>query len=113
MTNRVTLIGTLVGDPKIRSFEAKGGTIEIVSLWIEAPSGERQDRFTIEINCPKAGQAAKAMREGVRVEVEGVLRHDRWKIKGTDKWTGKVFVAIDPAAGAVRSLGIAEDKAAA
>jgi len=52
MTNRVTLIGKLVDAPKIRTIEGRNGSIEIVSLWLEAPSGERADRFTVEINCP-------------------------------------------------------------
>ncbi|HRP69604.1 MAG TPA: DUF4178 domain-containing protein, partial [Turneriella sp.] len=32
-------------------------------------------------------------------EVTGKLRHDRWKDKGTGRWTGKVFIAIDPGEG--------------
>lgn len=51
--------------------------------------------------------AARAMRKDVLVEVTGQLRHDRWKSKVTGQWTGKVFVAIDPGEGSVRSKGIA------
>ena len=51
------------------------------------------------------------------VEVTGKLRHDRWKDKATGRWTGKVFIAVDPGEGAVRSKGIAQtaepDQAAA
>ena len=43
----------------------------------------------------------------------GVLRHDRWKDKATGRWIGKVFVAIDPAQGTVKSLGMADTAAAA
>lgn len=32
MTNRVTITGKLVDAPKIRSFEQRGGMIEVVSL---------------------------------------------------------------------------------
>jgi hypothetical protein len=39
------------------------------------------------------------MRAGVIAEVTGQLRHDRWKDKGSGKWTGKVFVAVDPGEG--------------
>ncbi len=106
MTNRVTLIGKLVDTPKIRSFEARGGTIETVSLWIEAPSGERADRFTVEINCPKAAATAKLMKPEMIVEVTGKLRHDRWKDKATSRWTGKVFIAINPGEGTLRSKGM-------
>ena len=113
MTNRVTITGTLVDDPKIRSFEQKGGTIEIVSLWLEVKDEHRTDRFTVEINDGKAATAAKTMTKGVTAEVSGKLRHDRWKDKGTGRWTGKVFVAVDPGEGSVRSKGIAADASAA
>ncbi len=39
MTNRVTLIGKLLDDPRVRSFETKNGALETVSLWIE-PRGK-------------------------------------------------------------------------
>ena len=77
MTNRVTIIGKLVDAPKIRSFEQRGGTIEIVSLWLEVKDENRTDRFTVEINDGKAATAAKAMKQDVIVEVTGKLRHDR------------------------------------
>ena len=48
------------------------------------------------------------MRKGVLAEVTGVLRHDRWKDRATSRWVGKVFVAIDPAEGKIRSLGMAD-----
>lgn len=109
MTNRVTIIGKLVDAPKLRSFEQKGGTIEIVSLWVEVAGEHRSDRFTVEINDGKAATAAKAMKKDTIVEVTGKLRHDRWKDKATGRWTGKVFVAIDPGEGAVRSKGMAPE----
>ena len=107
MTNRVTITGKLVDAPKIRSFEQRGGTIEIVSLWLEVKDESRTDRFTVEINDPKAALAAKAMRKDVIAEVSGKLRHDRWKDKASGRWTGKVFIAIDPGEGSVRSKGMA------
>ena len=110
MTNRVTIIGKLVDAPKIRSFEQRGGAIEIVSLWLEVKDENRTDRFTVEINDGKAATAAKAMKKDVIVEVTGKLRHDRWKDKATSRWTGKVFVAIDPGEGTVRSKGMAPDE---
>lgn len=109
MFNRVTLTGKLLEAPKVRTFEARGGTIEITSLWIEVRDEHRADRFTVEINDPKAAQAAKAMRAGVLAEITGKLRHDRWKDKATSRWTGKVFVVIDPGEGSVRSKGFAAD----
>lgn len=110
--NRVSLTGKLIDDPKARTLEFRGAPTEIVSLWLDVQSGERSDRFTVEIYCPKQQEAAKAMRKDVLVEVTGVLRHDRWKDKGTGRWTGKVFVAIDPAQGTVKSLGMADSAAA-
>ncbi|MGE0045347.1 MAG: single-stranded DNA-binding protein [Hyphomonadaceae bacterium] len=109
MTNRVTLLGKILDAPKSRSFKFKNGTIEIVSLWIEVKGEHRADRFSVDIFCPKQQAAAKAMRAGVLVEVEGKLRHDRWQNKATKAWTGKVFVAIDPGEGTVRSKGMAPD----
>lgn len=111
MNNSVHLIGVLVADPKLRTLEHRGVTSTIVSLWLDVRTGERSDRFTIEIYCPRQQETAKAMRKNVKAEVRGVLRHDRWKIKGTDTWTGKVFVAIDPAEGVVKSLGVVETAA--
>ena len=107
MTNRVTIIGKLLDAPKIRSFEQRGGTIEIVSLWLEVKDENRTDRFTVEINDGKAATAAKAMKKDVIVEVSGKLRHDRWKDKATSRRTGKVFIAIDPGEGTIRSKGVA------
>ncbi|GAM97382.1 hypothetical protein U91I_01008 [alpha proteobacterium U9-1i] len=109
MTNRVTILGKLLDDPKLKSFEARGGTIEIVSLWVEVKDDIRADRFTVEINDPKAQTAAKAMRKDVLVEVSGKLRHDRWKSKVTGQWTGKVFIALDPGEGNIRSKGVATE----
>ncbi len=111
MTNRVTIIGKLIDAPKMRSFEQRGGTIDIVSLWLEVQDENRTDRFTIEINDGKAATAAKAMKKDVIVEVTGKLRHDRWKDKATSRWTGKVFVAVDPGEGSVRSKGVAPEAA--
>jgi single-stranded DNA-binding protein len=109
MTNRVSITGKLVDAPKIRSFEQRGGTIEIVSLWVEVKDENRTDRFTVEINDGKAATAAKAMKKDVIVEVAGKLRHDRWKDKASGRWTGKVFIAIGPGEGSVRSKGVAAD----
>ena len=113
MLNRVTITGKLLDTPKVRTFEARGGTIETVSLWVEVKDDHRADRFTVEINCPKQMAVAKAMRTDVMVEVTGKLRHDRWQDKNTKRWTGKVFVAIDPGEGSVRSQGLAEGAKAA
>lgn len=106
MTNRVMLTGKVLAAPKIRSYKRRGKTIEIVSLWIRVRGDERADSFTVEVTCAKAAAVAKAMREGVRVEIDGVLRHDRWPVKGSaDEWAGKIYVSIEPGGGALRSHG--------
>lgn len=56
----------------------------------------------------KASRAAKAMKKDVIVEVTGKLRHDHWKDRATNRWTGKVFIAVDPGEGSVRSMRFAE-----
>lgn len=109
MTNRITLLGKLLDAPKIRSFESRGGAVEIVSLWIEVADEHRKDRFSVDINDPKAAAAAKAMKKDVMVEVTGKLRHDRWQHKDTKAWTGKIYIAVDPGEGTVRSKGMAPD----
>lgn len=109
MQNRVTLIGKLADTPKVRKLEVRDGTIEITSLWLEVKDDNCADRFTVEINCPKAAATAKLVKADTIAEITGVLRHDRWKDKATGKWTGKVYVAIDPGAGTLRSKGIAPD----
>ncbi len=113
MTNRITLVGKLLDAPKLRSFEARGGTVEIVQLWIEVADGNRKDRFNVDINDGKAATAAKSMKKDVIVEVTGKLRHDRWQDQMTKAWRGKIFVAVDPGEGAVRSKGMAPDTEAA
>jgi hypothetical protein len=107
MHNRIILTGKLLDAPKIRSFERSGEMIEVVSLWLEVKDEHRTDRFTVEINCPRAGADAKAMKPNVIAEVTGALRHDRWKEQVSGKWTGKVYIAIDPGEGTVRSKGLA------
>ena len=107
MTNRITLLGKLLEPARVRSYESRGGTIETVSLWIETSDEIRKDRFTVEIDCPKAADLAKAMATGTLVEASGKLRHDRWKDKTTGRWTGKVYLAIEPGGGTLRSKGMA------
>jgi hypothetical protein len=47
------------------------------------------------------------MKADVIAEITGALRRDRWKDKATGRWTGKVFIAIDPGEGTLRSKGMA------
>lgn len=105
MKNSVTLIGQVVGQPKTRTFESRAGEIEIVSLWLSIPSGDRFDRITVEVSCPKARRIAKTMAPDIIAEVHGELRHDRWKAKASGQWTGKIYVAVDPGQGVLRSQG--------
>ncbi|KAF0174906.1 MAG: hypothetical protein FD124_2746 [Alphaproteobacteria bacterium] len=107
MTNRITLLATALDTAKVRTFEVRDTVIEIVSLWVEVREDDRADRFTVEIGCPKAAEIAKALPKGARVEITGKLRHDRWKDKASGRWTGKVFISVEPGVGTLRSKGIA------
>ncbi|WP_167755818.1 hypothetical protein [Vitreimonas flagellata] len=42
MINQVILTGILVNDPKTRRIEHGGASHDIVSLWLEAPSGHKR-----------------------------------------------------------------------
>lgn len=107
MTNRATIAGRLVEAPRIRSYESRNEQVEIVSLWIEVPDGNRAHRFTVDVSCAKAGAVARSLPENALVEVTGKLRHDRWKDKESGRWIGKVLIAVEPGAGTVRSKGMA------
>lgn len=107
MTNRITVLAKLLDAPKVRSWESRNGTVETISLWIEVSDGERKDRFTVDVGCPKASTVAKALPKGALVEATGALRHDRWKDKDTGRWVGKVFISVEPGQGTIRSKGMA------
>ncbi|WP_135213202.1 hypothetical protein [Vitreimonas flagellata] len=108
MTNTITLGGKLLSEPSVRSFEARKGKVEVVSLWMEVQGHGRRDRFKVDIFCPRQQQIAKAIPEGALVEVTGSLRHDRWRDLETKEYRGKIYVAIEPSEGTVRSKGMAE-----
>lgn len=112
MTNRATIAGRLVEAPRLRSYDGRNGPTEIVSLWIEVPDESRAHRFTVDVSCAKAGVVARALPENALVEVTGKLRHDRWKDKDTGRWVGKVYIAVEPGGGTVRSKGMASQPAA-
>jgi len=111
MTNRATIAGRLVEAPKVRSYESRNEPVEIVSLWVEVPDGNRAHRFTVDVTCAKAGAVAKGLPENALVEVTGKLRHDRWKDKESGRWVGKVLIAVEPGGGTVRSKGMASPPA--
>jgi len=106
MTNRITLLAKLLDTPKVRTWESRNGTVETVSLWIEVSDGDRKDRFTVDVGCPKASTIARALPKGALVEATGTLRHDRWKDKDS-RWVGKVFISVEPGQGTIRSKGMA------
>ena len=74
MTNRVTLLGKLLDAPKVRSFEARGGTIEIVSLWIEVTDEHRADRFTIDQLADRNESCGRTDEGVVRLTCADLLR---------------------------------------
>ena len=71
MTNRITLQGKLLDVAKIRTYEARGETFEVVQLWIEVSDGQRRDRFNVDVHDGKAATAAKALPKDALVEITG------------------------------------------
>jgi single-stranded DNA-binding protein len=112
MTNRITLQGKLLDVAKVRTFEARGETFEVVQLWIEVTDGQRRDRFNVDVHDGKAATAAKALPKDALVEITGKLRHDRWQDQAAKAWRGKIYIAVEPGEGTVRSKGLATAEAA-
>ena len=113
MTNRITLQGKLLDVAKIRTYEARGETFEVVQLWIEVSDGQRRDRFNVDVHDGKAATAAKTLPKDALIEITGKLRHDRWQDQATKAWRGKIYIAVEPGEGSVRSKGLAATAEAA
>ena len=92
---------TLRHADKIRTYEARGETFEVVQLWIEVTDGQRRDRFNVDVHDGKAATAAKALPKDALVEITGKLRHDRWQDQATKAWRGKIYIAVEPGEGSV------------
>jgi hypothetical protein len=112
MTNRITLQGKLLDVAKVHIYEAGSETFEVVQLWIEVTDGQRRDRFNVDVHDGKAATAAKALPKDALVEITGKLRHDRWQDQPPKALRGKIYIAVEPGEGTLRSQGFATAQAA-
>lgn len=95
--NKVILIGNLGKDPEMRSF-ANGGAVCNVTLatsesWKDREGNpqERTEWHNVVFNDKLAEIAAKYLRKGSKVYVEGSLRTRKWQDKnGQDRYTTEV-----------------------
>jgi hypothetical protein len=104
MTNRITLLAKLLDAPKVRSRESRNGTVETISLWIEVSDGERKDRFTVDVACPKASTVAGALPKGALVEATGapsrpLERQGHWPLGRQGLHLGGARAGNDPLQG--------------
>jgi single-strand DNA-binding protein len=111
--NKCILIGNLCADPETRSFQ-NGGKVANLRLatnetWKDRDSGERKERteyHTVAVfGDGLAGVAARYLRKGSKVYVEGQLRTRKWQDKdGADRYStevvlqgpGAVLTMLDP-----------------
>jgi len=125
--NKVTLIGTLGRDPEVRTF-ASGGKVCNLRVatserWKDKASGERKERtewHTVAIfNEGLADTAAKYLRKGSKVYIEGQLETRKWQDQsGADRYStevvlrayGGTLVLLDRAQGGDTEAGSEPDR---
>jgi len=97
--NKVILIGNLGTDPEVR-YLASGDPVANISLatsesWKDKQSGQQQERtewHRVVIYGKMADIAAKYMKKGSKVYIEGSLRTRKWQDKaGQDKYTTEII----------------------
>lgn len=113
MINKVILIGNLGRDPEVRSTQSgtKVGTLSVAtSEKVKNGQGEWVDH-TEWHRCTVFGKtaenAARFIKKGSKVYIEGRLRTNKWKDKeGNDRYTTEILVDnlrfLDPASGGGR-----------
>ena len=98
--NKVILIGNLGKDPEVRSF-SNGDQVANVSIattekWKDKQTGELKEHtewVSLVFTGKLADIAAKYLRKGSQVYVEGSLRTRKWQDKnGQDRYTTEVRV---------------------
>jgi single-strand DNA-binding protein len=125
--NKVILIGALGRDPEVRTF-ASGGKVCNLRVatserWKDKASGERKERtewHTVAIfNEGLADTAAKYLRKGSKVYIEGQLETRKWQDQsGADRYStevvlrayGGTLVLLDRAQGGDTGAGSEPDR---
>jgi single-strand DNA-binding protein len=101
MLNRVTLIGHLGADPEIRHTQdgRKIANFRMATSeqWKDKDTGERRDRAEwhsiVVFNEQLADVAAKYLKKGSKVYIEGMLQTRDWEDKeGIKRWTTEVVL---------------------
>jgi single-strand DNA-binding protein len=99
--NKVILVGNLGKDPESRSMQ-NGGKVVSFSIatsesWKDKNTGERQERTQwhniVVFNEGIGNVAAKYLKKGMKVYVEGQLETRKWQDKdGNDRYTTEVVL---------------------
>ena len=100
--NKVILIGNLGKDPEVRSFQNGGKVVNLTvatsETWNDRNSGERKEKTewhkVVIKNEKVADTAAKYLRKGSKVYIEGTLESRKWMdtASGQEKYTTEVIV---------------------
>jgi single-strand DNA-binding protein len=89
--NRVQLAGRLAADPEIRS-TASGKTVCRMRL---ATNDTREAQFHTVVAWEELAVAAKALRKGASVAIEGRLQHRSWEAADSStRYTTEVVAAL-------------------
>lgn len=97
--NQVSLIGHLGRDPETRSF-SNGGSVTNLRVatsetWKDKTSGERKEAtewHSVAIFGPLADVAARFLRKGSKVFLQGTLKTRKWQKDGTDHYSTEVVL---------------------
>jgi len=100
--NKVILIGNLGADPEVKSFQ-NGGRIANLRIatsenWKDKATGERKERtewhtVVLKSQMGVVGVAARYLRKGSKVYIEGQLRTRKWQdASGNDRYSTEVSV---------------------
>jgi len=98
--NQVSLIGHLGRDPETRSFSNGGSVCNLrvatSETWKDKTSGERKEAtewHSVAIFGPLADVAARFLRKGSKVFLQGALKTRKWQDKdGQDRYSTEVVL---------------------
>jgi len=99
--NKVILVGHLGADPEVRHFQHGGKVcnfrIATAESWKDRQSGEKQQRVEWHsiaiLSDGLADVAARYLRKGSKVYVEGQLRTRKWQDQGgNDRYTTEIVL---------------------